>query len=274
MGLATSKKSTIEEEETIMKKKYQKRIHQFAEQQLEFRLDQSIGKYLNYIPDEVMDIVTKEVKNHPLPDESSLGSKDQLGSHLQHLGREIAEKLIGSVIAQSIPLIESEMKKREENLAKERLHADKSKKSLKKLKRDIDNGYTGKRQYWRGAEVIITPTPLPEHQSAFPNDILVVTNTEHLAHSVSWLIFRIQRIMSPFIDFRNKYQFYGQLANGANSVLLSTDQEIDDKKVLLAVLSEAKRMRDEWQSGLYDYFDSEEKLIDEEQAWISSEKAK
>lgn len=256
-----------------MKKKYERRIHKFAEQELEFRLDQSIGKYLNYIPEEAMDIVSKEVKNYPLPDESSLGQKDQLGSKLQHLGREIAEQLIGSVIAQSIPFIEPEMKKREENLAKEQLRAERSEKSLKKLRRDIKNGYTGKRGYWRGAEVIITPTPIEGHQAAYPNDILVITNTEDLGHSVSWLIFGIQRIMSPFIDFRNKYQFYGNLANAANSVLLSTDQQYDDKKVLLAVLSEAERMRGVWQTGLNDYFDREEKLIEEQQIWISSVKS-
>ena len=125
-----SKKSSIKKEEIKMKEKYKLRIHQFAKQGLEIRLTQKIGKYFGPIPEEIDNIIRKEVNNYSLSDESSLGTKEELGSKLQHLGREVAEKEYSQTEQ------EEELTLEEEN---EEPTLEKQKKEIKKDILDAEN---------------------------------------------------------------------------------------------------------------------------------------
>lgn len=76
--------------------------------------------------------------------------------------------------------------------------------------------------------------------------------------------------MSPFITFRNKYEFYGELAVIANKTLIASHQEYNDKDIFVAVLSKVESFRKERLPELNDYFDREKTLLDEAESWIST----
>lgn len=254
-----------------MRERYKRRIREFAEQALEDNLKQKIDPYFNYVPSEIQDAIKIEVTNFPLPDEESLGPRDRLGSKLQSIGREIADKLLDKITKQIIPFVEKDVKLRRKELTKDLSLAAKSEDAITKLKNKIENGFVGKnRQYWRGADVIIAPTRIPEENLAWTHtgDTQVVTETEELARSISWLFMQVRNIMSPFINFRNKYGFYGELAETANGIIAS-GREYNEKDVFIAILSKVESFRTEWSSGLNDYFDKKKTLLDETEIWIS-----
>lgn len=252
-----------------MREKYKRKIREFAEQSLEEKLKQKIKPYMDYIPSEMQGAIKNEVMNVSLPDEESLGPKDRLGSKLQSEGRSIADKIIDKILKQTIPYIEKKIKHRKAELAKERLLADQSEDAIRNLKDKIENGFIRKSQYWRGADVIITPKHIPEENLAWThtNDTQVVTETKELARSISWLFMQLRDIMSPFLDFRNKYEFYVELAETANKII-NSDKEYNEKEVLVSILSKGESFRREWLSGLNDYFDREKTLLDEFENWV------
>lgn len=243
-----------------MKEKYQKQIRQFAEQDLKIRLEQYIGKYYTDIAENIDPIIIKEIKNYPLPDESSLDQKNELGSELQRIGMEISEKLIKSVMQQSIQFIKPVIKIREESIRREKFFADRSKNSLKRVKQDIQNGYTGKREYWRESET------KDVDQAESPYD--------EISYLITWILFKIRTIMSPFLNFTNRDQFFNDLAIVLSKEMFSEEKQDKNKKVLFAVLAEAEKNRKKWQSDMDDYFKNEIRVINKEKAWISAIKAK
>lgn len=256
-----------------MRERYKRRIRELTEQSLEEKLKQKIAPYLDLIPSEIQDAIKIEVINFPLPNEESLGPKDRLGSKLQSIGREIADKLLYKITKQTIPFVEKCVKCRRKELTKDRLLAGRSEDAIRNLKDKIENGFVGNSQYWRGADVIITPAHLPEEKLAWThtNDTQVVTETEELARSISWLFIQARDIMSPFLGFRNKYEFYGELAETANGIIAS-GREHNEKDVLVAILSKVESFRREWLPGLNDYFNKEKALLVEAEIWISKDR--
>ena len=243
-----------------MKEKYQKQIRQFAEQDLKIRLEQYIGKYYTDIAENIDPIITKEIKNYPLPDESSLDQKNELGSELQRIGMEISEKLIKSVIEQSIPFIEPVIKIKEEYLRREQFRADRCKKALKQVKQDIENGYTGKREYWRNSEA--------------KRGEQAESQYDEISYLITWILFKIRNIMSPFMTFTNRDKFCSDLGEVLTKEMFSEEKQDKNKKILFAVLADAEKNREIWQPDMDDYFKNEIRVINKEKAWIAEIKEK
>ena len=235
-----------------MKEKYQKQIRQFAEQDLKIRLEQYIGKYYTDIAEEIDPIITKEIKNYPLPDESD--------SQLQNIGMEISEKLIKSVIEQSIPFIEPVIKIKEEYLRREQFRADRCKKALKQVKQDIENGYTGKHEYWRNSEA----KRVDQAESQY----------DEISYLITWILFKIRNIMSPFMTFTNRDKFFSDLGEVLTKEMFSEEKQDKNKKILFAVLADAEKNREMWQPDIDDYFKNKIMVINKEKAWIAAIKEK
>lgn len=235
-----------------MKEKYQKQIRQFAEQDLKIRLEQYIGKYYTDIAEEIDPIITKEIKNYPLPDESD--------SQLQNIGMEISEKLIKSVIEQSIPFIEPVIKIKEEYLRREQFRADRCKKALKQVKQDIENGYTGKHEYWRNSEA----KRVDQAESQY----------DEISYLITWILFKIRNIMSPFMTFTNRDKFFSDLGEVLTKEMFSEEKQDKNKKILFAVLAVAEKNREMWQPDIDDYFKNKIMVINKEKAWIAAIKGK
>ncbi len=117
---------------------------------------------------------------------------------------------------------------------------------LKQLRKAIEAGKAGRARIFRGAEVIISIEPLPHHHEHYPNDIVVVTHSESLARKLSWVLIRLRDIFASYLDFRNKYYFYGAVANAAKTAL---EQGEKGEAVLLAAVTQAEIIGQEFEEA-------------------------
>lgn len=99
-------------------------------------------------------------------------------------------------------------------------------------------------QPWAGADVVICherPTGNPR------GDTFVVTP---YAGELSWLVDEIKQVCGEFLDFRNKFAFYGRLADAANHYHNSRSREVwNAKDLCFSVIREASRIVEEEQRG-------------------------
>ena len=97
---------------------------------------------------------------------------------------------------------------------------------------------------WAGADVVISSKPA---EQSFGGDTFVVTQ---FAGELSWLFEYLARICGGFLDYQNKYAFYGRLADAANKYHATRSPHLHNPKDLcFAVLREATRMVDEQRRG-------------------------
>ena len=97
---------------------------------------------------------------------------------------------------------------------------------------------------WAGADIAICN----EQQADNPRgDTFVVTP---YAGELSWLVDEIKQICCDFLDFRNKYAFYGRLADAANRYHASRERAVwNAKDLCFSVIREASRIVDEERRG-------------------------
>ena len=101
-----------------------------------------------------------------------------------------------------------------------------------------------RRNPWAGADVVVRSTP-PEEDG--DGDTQVVTP---FAGELSWLIDYLQQAFGELVDFRNKYAFYGRLADAAIHYHATREDRFENPKDLcFAVLREAARILDEEERG-------------------------
>ena len=64
--------------------------------------------------------------------------------------------------------------------------------------------------YWGGADVVITPEPIPVNPDAFyppPRQFVTPHGSE-----ATWLFESLRDLLAPLIDFQSKFDFYERLA--------------------------------------------------------------
>jgi len=118
----------------------------------------------------------------------------------------------------------------------------------------IKNQYAGKKRYesWRGADVIVTSENtfiqkksvdlsggkhLMLLSSSGDADVVVVTDNPY---PIVWMLYSLRNNSKGYIDFRNKYEFYGRVAEAAKLFLEKKPDQKNDRQLLLACLSEAE----------------------------------
>jgi hypothetical protein len=84
---------------------------------------------------------------------------------------------------------------------------------------------------WVGADVHVTSDFAWEPKNLFDAHELLV-RTRH-AKPLTWLIFELRDAFEEWLDFRNKYGFYGSLAQAAQRHLAAHQPESDDPRPLL-----------------------------------------
>ena len=99
------------------------------------------------------------------------------------------------------------------------------KEQLKRLRNQVLVGAIGASPDWGGADVVIgpPPRPVPTVDGFYPDPDYVATKHHR---ELSWLFEQLRDLFAPYIDFMNKYEFYGRLADVANSHL---EEEGDDE---------------------------------------------
>ncbi|MDP1581692.1 MAG: hypothetical protein Q8M02_15600 [Candidatus Didemnitutus sp.] len=89
---------------------------------------------------------------------------------------------------------------------------------------------------WRGADTRITSDFTPSTPDFFEHDLMVYT---HHARLLSWLFFELRDTFADELSAKNKYGFFGTLAQIAMAHLAQHQPEPDDYRPLLkAVLSQ------------------------------------
>lgn len=96
---------------------------------------------------------------------------------------------------------------------------------------------------WKGADVIISQHPLQEYRGGS-----TVVVTEHAA-ALAKLFENLRDLGSGTLNYLNKYQFYGEIAEIVN-VLLDSEKEPTELEVLLAALESAESTLTEWSKSL------------------------
>ena len=101
--------------------------------------------------------------------------------------------------------------------------------------------YKGSDYLWGGADVVIGASPAPKSKGWWSNnDISIVTP---YCKELSWLFIELRDIFyeTPLIDYLNKYEFFGRLADSASKYMESVDDGIGNREILLlAVHNEAE----------------------------------
>ena len=95
---------------------------------------------------------------------------------------------------------------------------------------------------WGGAGVIVTAEPFRE---AAEGDVVV--STRH-AHVITWFMERVRDIATDCVDYTNKYEFYGMIAEKTREFIEKHgDPEGQEKILVLDVLRNVKRLIHTWQ---------------------------
>ena len=80
---------------------------------------------------------------------------------------------------------------------------------------------------WRGADVIITSDFSGEISTKY-----IVVRTVN-AKQVTWLMIQLRKLCSDYIDYLNKYEFYGTIAENAIAYIEKHGDKVTDKKMLI-----------------------------------------
>jgi len=85
---------------------------------------------------------------------------------------------------------------------------------------------------WRGADVRITDDPnfVKSERHWLDHDVVICTV---YTKELSWLFVQLRDLFAGHLDFRNKYGFYGELAQSALRYLEKGGSEADDFRPLL-----------------------------------------
>ena len=102
---------------------------------------------------------------------------------------------------------------------------------------------------WGGADVIISKHKTPELKKWVDNESLIIDLEcndlvspgnrlviSQYAKELSWLFYELKSIFSDYIDFSNKYQFYGTLAQSAIDFILN-HKKYNPEELLCYVLN-------------------------------------
>jgi hypothetical protein len=254
-----------------MKEKYKNRIHQFAENSLKIKLDKEIGNIFS-LPDEIDEIIKNEIEKFPLLEYESIPDSE-IGNKLQLIGKDIASKIIDKIILECLENFKDQIVKKKERLVNEKNDFYKNKSNISKIDTSIkelsikiieykDEHEEENEYFWSGADVIITPNKiLPENLSwNHEDDIQLITNKKELAIKLSYLFKKITEIMNPFLDYSNKYYFYGELAKYSNMLI---EKNIQDEEIINNLLLKVIEIKNEFQLSTSDYFSKEFEEIDE-----------
>ena len=100
---------------------------------------------------------------------------------------------------------------------------------------------------WAGADVVVCAEAPAGCDGGDGGDTVVVTP---FPGELSWLIDYLQQVFGGLVDYRNKYTFYGRLADAAIRYHATrAPQCLNPKDLCFAVIREAARMLDEERRG-------------------------
>ena len=255
-----------------MKIRYERQIRKFAQQRLERDLGKPVKPYLGDLDREIKSLIETEVASYPVRERYGDGTTENLGPQLHSIGKRVAEQLYPVIFQQMLPHVERRIEREREELADRYARSREIESGIESLREQIRGGDVGKsKPYWRGADVIISPERIPSERLAWTHadDAQVITGDDALAGSLAWLFSRLGRIVSPLTDHMTKYEFYGEMAEGAIEAIGSN---AGDGAVLEAAIAKAEAFRAKYQRHFEEYRDKRARTIEAARAWLAEAK--
>lgn len=256
-----------------MKAKYEQSIRKIAQRTLEHNLGKQVKPYLGDLDQEIKSLIETEVANYPVREQYGDGTIENLGSQLHLIGKHVAEQLYVSVFQRMLPHIERRIEREREELADQYARSQGIESGIESLREQIRSGDVGRRNpYWRGADVIISPERIPSERLAptHADDTQVITGDDALAGSLAWLFSRLGPIVSPLTDHMTKYEFYGEMAEGAIAAIGSNAR--DERAILEAAIAKAEVFRAKYQQYFEEYRAKRTRTIEAARAWLAEAK--
>ena len=90
---------------------------------------------------------------------------------------------------------------------------------------------------FRGADIIVSDDPECPSSNGWSDYTRVITP---FCKEVSWLILQLKDTFREELDYMNKYQFYGALAEAANAAIKKDSNNLSS--VLVAIIDRAETM--------------------------------
>lgn len=90
---------------------------------------------------------------------------------------------------------------------------------------------------FRGADIIVSDDPECPSSNGWSDYTRVITP---FCKEVSWLILQLKDTFREELDYMNKYQFYGALAEAANAAIKEDSNNLNS--VLVAIIDRAETM--------------------------------
>jgi len=244
-----------------MKTQDKRRIQSVAERKLLQILNEKYPAYSEYILfDNVRRFITDEVSKTINEDEARIDKTENLSENLREIGIEIATNLLDGLLTKLTPVIGIEIKERTKSLRYKMFLLENLNDEFSLLESKINNNMIREMyRYWEKEFVIITPEKILSNE--YYGKTQVITDNVSLAKKLSRLFVELTDAMSPFLVYRNRYEFYWELADSANNVIQTQDYR--DRDVLNAVLQQAKIFTEKKLVDFQQYCANEKQVLHE-----------
>ena len=120
---------------------------------------------------------------------------------------------------------------------------------LEKIEKDKELPKKSVEGLFRGADIMVVKDASylqGEKSNFYPEPTYIITKD---SEKVSWVICQLRDIYADLLDYQNKYYFYGEIAEAANSYLNKNKKRENCKELLICVVKKAIKILPEFESG-------------------------
>jgi hypothetical protein len=192
------------------------------------------------------------------------GSNDEISAYIRDEPKRLVDDISPKLFDMAVDELKKELPLMKQQLAENRQPLESCDQSIKSLRNQIETNTVGRQPAWAGADVYIGATQRSDlEQRGFYS---VITNDAVLAENISWVLRRLNQIMSPYLDHQIKYQYYGELAEAVDRKLKLGDVPTED--VLMAVIDASESLRNEWHELTLKHFDKQQSELEAIETFI------
>ena len=192
------------------------------------------------------------------------GSNNEISHFIRDESTRIAEDLHPIIFDQAVQMLREDLPSMRRKLEEDLLPFDSCDENMMKLRKRLEANSIGRQQPWAGARVYIGTSHRSDlEQRGFYS---VITKDEALAENVAWLFCQLRDSMRSYLNYLNKYEFYGVLAEVVGKLLQKG--VADTMTILLAVFEAAQAFRSNSHDGVVRYFDRRQEYLVTSQQFI------
>lgn len=227
-----------------MKPRYERRIRGIAERRILARINYQLTPFeltASCVQDEIKEVIQQAKIGQY--DEST--PKENWGTIIQEEAVQLSEPLINTLLAATLPHIEKLIAQKhvalEKKLQEHRRPKPTPEENLAVLWEFLEQGKVyAAGSNWRGADVVISDVPIARATLGWTHqdDLVVITHDYKLAKQISWMMLALRQACGQYINYINKYRFYGEIAETAKNAISDYADAIDIAKLMHATALE------------------------------------